>query len=115
MVAKYAADADLLEEVRIYWDQATLLKQLGIFQMAFHTCIKKNEADFANGLATLPIMDGMRSSRRLAHPTPHNCNQLAALEALEAARQGRMMNSTAAVKLSPSTSLAPSSLSSNTW
>lgn len=102
MVAKYAADADLLEEVRIYWDQATLLKQLGVFQMAFHNCIRMNEAVFANGLAALPIMDGMRSSRRLAHPTPQNCNQLAALEALEKARQDRT-NLAAAVKLSPST------------
>lgn len=85
-MATYSKSCDLLEEVRIYWDQATLLKQLGVFPLVFHNLIQssKNVATFENELAMLPILHGMNASRRLVHPTAQNCNQLVSLELLEA-------------------------------
>ncbi|PJF17061.1 Protein BREAST CANCER SUSCEPTIBILITY 1-like protein [Paramicrosporidium saccamoebae] len=84
VVAKYSASM-LLEQVRVYWDQATLFKQLGVFHMAFHNLIRVagNSVTFENELDTLPIVDGMRIARRLVHPTAQNCNLIVTLEALE--------------------------------
>lgn len=104
IVAKYSADAPLLEQVRIYWDQATLLRQLGVFQMAFHNLIKAagNSITFEHELDSLPIVDGMRVSRRLVHPTEHNCNQLLSLEALEVGSTSTNPQATQPIKkLSP--------------
>lgn len=85
-MATYSKSCDLLDEVRVYWDQATLLKQLGVFPVVFRNLIQtsKHEATFENELAMLPIMHGMNASRRLVHPTVQNCNQLVSLETLEA-------------------------------
>ena len=68
--------------MRIYWDHASLLRQLNIFHLAFRTIIRSlpNPAIFDNSLDTLPIIvDGVKICRRLCHPTSQNCNQLISL------------------------------------
>jgi hypothetical protein len=102
IVAAYGLDS-LLQEVRIYWDQASLLKQLGVFPLAFHNLIRSagNSITFDNELDKLPIIDGMRISRRLVHPTLQNCNLIVSLDALEAAAAATATNKNSTVKFSP--------------
>lgn len=89
----------------MHWDQATLLRQLGIFHLAFHNLIKATGklASFENELEQMPIADGVRVAQRLLHPTSHNSNLLVSLETLEedatAAKTGRGHQP---VRLSPS-------------
>ncbi len=86
ITATFAEDGSL-NSCRVYWDQATLLKQLGIFHLAFHNLIAatggKLETTFENGLDQIPIVDGIRLAQRLVHPSEHNGNLIIPLDILE--------------------------------
>lgn len=94
----------------MYWDQATLFRQLGVFHLAFHNLIKATGkmATFENELDQMPIVDGVRVAQRLLHPIGQNSNLLVSLEALEEAALKAKSGREQPVKLSPSKRMSPS-------
>lgn len=93
-----------MSDVRIYWDQATVLRQLGVFHLVFNNLIRAmgKAAAFDNELDQVPIADGLRIAQRLVHPTAQNCNALVPLDALELLCQINNQKNKGSVKLSPS-------------
>lgn len=83
--AKYSKNSDLLENVRIWWDQASLLKQLDHFQLSFNNLIHmsaRHESSFNNALSSLPIPDPSSTAHRIIHPSQRNGNSLLDLQNL---------------------------------
>lgn len=103
VVAQYADDG-LLAQVRVYWDQATILRQLGVFHLALHNLIHAvgKVTTFDNELDQVPIVDGMRIAQRLLRPNLQNANPLMSLETLEAVKLNEKRATKPFTKLSPS-------------
>jgi len=81
IIAQYGEEDKLLN-VRIYWDNASLLKQLGVFELAFHNMIKATGqlASFSAAMESLNIADGHQIAMRLINPTPMNASTLYPLD-----------------------------------
>lgn len=83
--AKYSKNSNLLENVRVWWDQASLLKQLDHFQLSFNNLIhmsSRHESSFNNALSSLPIPDPSAIAHRIINPSIRNGNSLLDLNLL---------------------------------